>query len=76
MERTENLEWVDASENKIHGFSNLGNKALKYSREVCDEIIYKWATGEYSNKQLCDEYNMSPAQVSRIANKKRRQFGY
>lgn len=72
----DNLEWVTVSENKIHGYKYMGSKAIKFSRDECDEIIKKWASGYYSNKQLCIEYNMSPAQVSRIANKKRRGFGF
>ncbi len=70
-----NLEWVTPSENKIHSLKYLNNKSIKYSREICDEIIVKWGSGNYTNKQLCEAYNMSAAQVSRIANKKRRQFG-
>jgi len=41
------------------------------TKEIAQEIINKYKTGNYKQAELCQEYNLSPAQVSRIISGKR-----
>lgn len=72
--RVENLEWCTATENVHHSFTNF--RKCKVTREQCNEIIEKWKNKTHSNKQICEEYNISPGHVSGIANLKERKFGW
>ena len=72
----ENLEWVTLKENAHHSWRDLKRKTgMKVSKEGCELMISMWNSGS-SNKELCEKFGISPAQVSRIVNATRRQHGW
>lgn len=78
----ENLEWVTKSENIIHSYSKLGQKALKGERNVLCKLTfeqvkeirkkYKWR--EVTHKMLAKEYGVSACRIAFIVTNKARQY--
>ena len=75
--RVENLEWCTAKRNTNHsieiGLRNdigVNNKNVNYNEIQIKEIIIKYNSGNYTQKQLADEYLTSQGHISRIVLKK------
>jgi len=74
--RVENLEWVTPKENS----DDAHNRNCTPKGEECSysklkepqviEILYKYATGNYTQQQLADEYNVSRRNIGKIINGK------
>lgn len=72
-----NLEWCTRQENLLHAYKNgllkpargenQGNSKLK--NKVVDEIREKYSTGNYTYKQLADEYDIYFGHVGKIIRK-------
>ena len=77
--RVENLEWVTKSENRKHAFKFLSHKKTKVRRkipfELVEEIKTKYSLGNYSMRQLAEEYGVeSTNTIWGIINNKTYQF--
>lgn len=72
--KADNLEWCTQKENIAHGFK-YGNMKVKRG-EQCNltkisdkdalEIISRYKTGNYTQQQLANEYNISRQHVSKL----------
>jgi len=74
--RAINLEWVTRSENNYHSYRKLGRKAIvkqgeeqwhsRLKKEDILNIRRLWSTGEYTQKEIGEKYNLLQGSVSNI----------
>lgn len=64
-----NETWYDIN----YVFIKSINHSIKLSRDRVEDIRIKYATGNYTQKQLVKEYNISKSVISRIINNKTRK---
>jgi hypothetical protein len=75
--RVENLEWVTHSDNIKHSYRTGlqypirgGNHKLsKLTDELVLDMRYKYSTGNYTQRQLAEEFKIGTSHVHRIVNK-------
>jgi DNA-binding XRE family transcriptional regulator len=78
----ENLEWCNNSENQLHRYRVLKTGALygvmnnraKLTEQQTKEVKAKYQTGEYTQKQLAEEYNVTQSTISQIVTNKIRKY--
>jgi len=78
--RVENLEWVTKSENEKHAYRILGREPKpsngeahgqsKLTRRQVKEIRRLYATGEYTQTELGEMFEVSDTTISRIVRRK------
>lgn len=68
-----NLEWCTHSENEIHahatGLKNFKGENSNYKKLNNDDVLSirnLYATGEFSQREIASEYNVTQSNVSRI----------
>lgn len=73
------LEWVTPKDNIAHAIetglmNNVGenNGRCKLTDNDCELIKIKYATGKYTQKELGEEYGVTPSNISIIVNNKSR----
>lgn len=70
--RVENLEWVTASENKIHSINVLGKETKAVEQYTLDG---KFVAKYMSIKQAGDKNNIRPSNISNVLAKRRKKTG-
>jgi hypothetical protein len=78
----ENLEWCNNSENQLHRYRVLKAGALygvmnnraKLTEAQAKEIKAKYQTGNYTQKKLAEEYNVTQSTISQVITNKIRKY--
>ena len=75
--RITNLEWCSQSENQLHALNILGHgprgETVTFTKLTEGEVLeirVKYATGNYSYKQLAEEYGVNDGTISNIVRRK------
>lgn len=71
-----NLEWVSQSENMQHAYDTGLRKQRKLKNSDVIEIREKYATGNYTHRQLGEEYNVNHSTIGNVLRSKTYNFLY